>query len=369
MIISKLEYHEVVHGSKWELKSTDLGMQNLIIGLNATGKTRFLKIISDIKSFITKATNYNIVMKNAQRMWDIEFSDFDRETNISTKYVYKLELSEKQVELEELRSDEKLLIDRRKDNGKMFSFKSNGMIDFSPPEKELTVNVRRDKIEFPFLEKLWSWADNFLTFNFTQFNPHFFMYQNTPERFNQDLVISFLDVLLSPGKKNDLFADFTNIGYPVKNIKIIKIPNGDAYIDVEEENLDVSTSQHNMSQGMLRALSTIIIVEFLFITNTPYTLVIDDIGEGLDFERSSKLTKLIMEKLKDTKMQLIAASNDRFLINAVELGSLNILERTGHTVVSFNYFNNKEMFDEFSLTGLNNFDLLVGQLYKDWSSK
>ncbi|MEO5357617.1 MAG: ATP-binding protein [Nitrospirae bacterium YQR-1] len=364
MIISKLEYHEKVFGNKWELKKTNLGMHNLIIGLNATGKTRFLKVILDLKSLILKSKIYSIFMKEAQRSWNLEFLDFDSGTNLPIKYAYKLELSEKQVDSEELSENENVLIERKEGSSKIFS-KNHKMIEFSPPEKELTVNVRRDKIEFPFLEKLWSWANDFLEFNFTQFTPYFFMYQNTPERYNQDLVVSFLKNILIAGKKDVLLSDFTNIGYPIKSIKVNEIPNGESYIDVEENSLEVSTTQHSMSQGMFRALSIIIIVEYLLSNNIPFTLVIDDIGEGLDFERSSNLTKLVMEKIKNTRIQLIAASNDRFLINAVELGSLNVLERTGHTVVSFSRHNSSEAFDEFTYTGLNNFDLLTGKMYKE----
>ncbi|MBF0465512.1 MAG: ATP-binding protein [Nitrospirae bacterium] len=366
MIITKLEYSENVFGRQWKLKSTDLSMHNLIIGLNATGKTRSLNAILDLRLCIMKSIIYSSFMKNSQRSWDIEF--LDTQITPPVKYVYKLILSEIQVELEEFKNDERVLIKREKDNGQIFSESTKKMIDFSPPEKELTVNVRRDKKEFPFLEKLWSWADEFRSLNFTQFSPHFVMYKDTLERFNQDLVIASLELILNIKRMDALIADFTNIGYPIKNIEVIKIPNGDSFINVNEESLGFNTSQGYMSQGMLRALSTIIIVEAFLIRNTPYTLVIDDIGEGLDFERSSKLTKLIMGKLKDTKIQLIAASNDRFLINAVDITSLNILERTGHTVESYNYFNNKEMFDEFSLTGLNNFDLLTGKMYKEWDN-
>ncbi|QWR77280.1 AAA family ATPase [Candidatus Magnetomonas plexicatena] len=366
MIITKLEYSETVFGRQWELKNTDLGVHNLIIGLNATGKTRLLQVILDLKSCIMKSINYSSFMSKAQRSWYIEF--LDTEINPQVKYEYTLKLSEEQIELEKLEIGEKLLINRSKDTGKISPSEGEEMIDFSPPEKELTVNVRRDKKEFPFLEKLWSWADDFLFLNFTQFSPHFFMYKNTPERFNQELVISCLEIIIKTDKKSALLSDFVSIGYNIKDIDIFNSPYGDPYIYVEEESLKLSTNQHDMSPGMLRALSTIIIVEAFLIKNTPLTLVIDDIGEGLDFERSSKLTKLIMEKLKDSKIQLIAASNDRFLINAVYITSLNVLERTGHTVESFNYKNNREAFDEFVLTGLNNFDILSGKMYKEWGN-
>jgi hypothetical protein len=120
-----------------------------------------------------------------------------------------------------------------------------------------------------------------------------------------------------------------------------------------------------MSQGMYRAIALLIIVEKFIANIENCTILIDDLGEGLDFERSKKLTKLLFEKTKDRNMQLIIASNDRFLINTVDIKKINFLERTGHFVKAYNYENSKELFDEFQLTGLNNFDFFSDQIFKN----
>ena len=115
-----------------------------------------------------------------------------------------------------------------------------------------------------------------------------------------------------------------------------------------------------MSQGMYRALSVIVILESLLTLKKQGTIAIDDLGEGLDYERSSKLMQLIAQKTKDSKLQLIITSNDRFLINKVELKSINFLKRNGHIVTAYNYANSRDTFEDFLLTGLNNFDFLSG---------
>ncbi|MCP5046331.1 MAG: hypothetical protein GY940_04110 [bacterium] len=88
-------------------------------------------------------------------------------------------------------------------------------------------------------------------------------------------------------------------------------------------------------------------------------------GEGLDYERSNAVTGLLLKKLGNSKIQFIATSNDRFMINAMDIENLNLLERNGHVVESYNYLNSKEMFEEFKITGLNNFDFFMGKMYKD----
>ncbi|MBN1383508.1 MAG: hypothetical protein JW983_01330 [Elusimicrobia bacterium] len=52
------------------------------------------------------------------------------------------------------------------------------------------------------------------------------------------------------------------------------------------------------------------------------------------------------------------------MINNFNLEDINILERRGHEVKAYNYTNSKDLFDEFKLTGLNNFDLFSSRVNK-----
>ena len=93
-------------------------------------------------------------------------------------------------------------------------------------------------------------------------------------------------------------------------------------------------------------------------------MLVDDLGEGLDFSRSSKLASLVFKKVQNTDIQLIVTTNDRFLMNSVDLKCWNIFERRGKHVTSFNYKNSKKAFDEFLLLGMNSFDFFANELYK-----
>jgi AAA15 family ATPase/GTPase len=108
---------------------------------------------------------------------------------------------------------------------------------------------------------------------------------------------------------------------------------------------------------MLRTLSVLIFMEYHVHNNKSSTILIDDLGEGLDYERATKLGKLIVEKLENSNIQFIATSNDSFLMDVVPIKYWNILQRDGNTVKALNYQNSKEQFDKFRMTGLSNFDL------------
>ena len=74
------------------------------------------------------------------------------------------------------------------------------------------------------------------------------------------------------------------------------------------------------------------------------------------------MTNILYERLMDSNIQTIITSNDRFLINTVNLNCINILGRNGQIVKAYNYKNNKKVFKDFKYTGLNNFDLFSGEI-------
>ena len=57
------------------------------------------------------------------------------------------------------------------------------------------------------------------------------------------------------------------------------------------------------------------------------------------------------------------STNDRFVMNNVPLEFWAIMHRTGNKSLSLNYRNSKELFDEFELMGLNNFDFFTSKFF------
>ena len=87
-------------------------------------------------------------------------------------------------------------------------------------------------------------------------------------------------------------------------------------------------------------------------------IFIDDLGEGLDYDRSTKLGKIVFDFCTEHSIQLIATSNDNFLMNVVPLHNWIILTRKSTTVEAISAATHKDLFDKFTKTGLRNFDIL-----------
>ena len=104
-----------------------------------------------------------------------------------------------------------------------------------------------------------------------------------------------------------------------------------------------------------------ILIYFVYLISQkqPVTIVIDDLCEGLDYERATKLGQLIFEKCLNTNVQLIATSNDSFLMDVVDLKYWNVLQRDGNVVTAINNQTHEALFKKFKFTGLSNFDFFA----------
>jgi len=127
-------------------------------------------------------------------------------------------------------------------------------------------------------------------------------------------------------------------------------------LSVKETDLRCRTSQFAMSDGMFRALALIVHAAYAELASVPGCMIVDDIGEGLDYERSTALIKLLMERASRSQIQLVMSTNDRFAMNAVPLDVWCGLRRTPDGVETVTKNSHPQVFQQFELTGLNNFD-------------
>ncbi|EGR0069621.1 ATP-binding protein, partial [Vibrio vulnificus] len=135
-------------------------------------------------------------------------------------------------------------------------------------------------------------------------------------------------------------------------------------IYVKETDIKTRIYQDLMSQGMFRAFAALTILNYLDISNKSGALLIDDIGEGLDFERSSKLIELIIDKCSQKDIQCLLSSNDKFVMNKIPLEHWQIISRNAHKCLMINHKNNPEPFEDFKMIGLNNFDFFSTRYYE-----
>ena len=119
-----------------------------------------------------------------------------------------------------------------------------------------------------------------------------------------------------------------------------------------------------MSQGMYRALSLILQLEYSIKLGLPSCILIDDIGEGLDYERSQALIKLIVDRAENTNLQVIMTTNDRFVMNSVDLKYWHIIGRSSGSTRFYNINNSPDTFQTFYMMGLNNFEFFQSKYYE-----
>ncbi len=371
MRLVKVNYSETEDAKSWELKDLVLQGRNLIVGKNAVGKTRTFRIIWNLAAQI---------ITSPQRNGRFEFDFKDNDTN----YKYLVEISNKNIVLlEELWEKDYQLINRNAEtNDNFIRNKSNNQDNkepFSPPQDRFTIHVRRDTQNYPYLESLYNWANNCFCFEISKSQPDKSLTVSVPAT-NQILKSNILDAMgiylenafKDFGEKtflNELLKDIERIGYNVSSVNVKKTLKDLSLIHslVIDENNVGKLPQSHISSGMYRALAILIIINYWCFENKPVTLIIDDLGDGLDYSRSAELLKILFEKfekIEENGGQLIVTTNNQFLMNAVPIKHWNILEREGSKVKAYNYYNSKQAFDEFDYIGLNNFEFFVRKFYR-----
>jgi hypothetical protein len=365
MRLTSIEYSEYVgQPNEWRLEKTALRDINLIVGKNASGKTRTLNVIAGIGRVLSNRQKPSFTSGT----WKCWFDDF-----VDT-YSYEVDVKDQNVISEQfIKNETETLLTRGADGaGKIFSTKENKLIDFQTPTTDLAAVNRRDSIQHQFFDKLFDWGTSVFSYLFgsSMGKDRLAIILPFPievDPYNSDFVIAiFRD---GQRKFRDEFvdaikSDMAELGYSIEAIETVSpkmfqmaVPNGPIGISVKEADLLSPTDQNEMSSGMFRSLSIIIQFNYIKMSSKAGCVIVDDIGEGLDFDRSCQLIDLLTKK--SGNVQLILSTNDRFVMNRVPLERWIILRRHGHIVSSFNHDNSKDKFEEFRFTGLNNFDFFA----------
>ncbi|RPI82676.1 MAG: ATP-binding protein [Nitrosopumilales archaeon] len=378
MKLTKIVYVEL-EGTpyEWRLEESTFDEINLIVGKNAIGKSRTISIINGLAAILSRVKKISWLSGNYQ----VEFD------NMGKLIRYELEYKDRVVTHEKLvvNGDTKLI--RGKDGTGYIRAEEldiDGM-KFQIPTDEVAAYSRRDMIQHPFLEALNKWGSSNYLFYFgtdlgksrlglpfgesmVGLKSSLYLPKNNPDV----IVYVLLHGLDKYGTRyaKTIIKDMRQIGYDIDMVGVetpsnLIIEDGPIPIGifVKERDLPSNTNQTQMYQGMFRALSVFIQINFAILDSKPSCFMIDDIGEGLDFARSSSLIKCLIQKSKKHKIQLIMTTNDRFVMNAVPLEYWIILHRSGCRVRSFNDRNSHDMFEQFRYTGLNNFDLFTSNFF------
>ncbi len=230
---------------------------------------------------------------------------------------YELIIADMKVVRERLTVDKTVKLDRGEEGkGHIFAEKIDGgkRVRFQTPQDELAAAARRDGIQHSFLQPLYEWASSLKYYSFGtdlgKSQVAVLQGKNRP-----DMAATETDVVLwlfDKGAKKfgkrfqrAIVKDMGMLGYPIQNIglgapvsfRLTPAPPADLLcLFVQEKDLSGITDQNSMSQGMFRALAILIHLNYAQFSNKLACMLIDDIGEGLDFDRSCRLIETAPQK-------------------------------------------------------------------------
>ena len=380
MILKALKYRN----SDWSIVSgtthdefVEFENINLIVGRNASGKTRLIESLRWISDILDSKINaqvsvysspeslsFELVFKNNEDLMEyILVTNTTKDNDYGIAWINVL--------------DEKLFVNKQnrldRKSGKMYYEQLKGELDFEIDNNRLAIE-RRDDIQQPFFKTLHDWGRNLSHYSFGG-NMGKGLFAESPT-FSDKLTFknsNNVKQIFSRGEsefmeifKQNVIEDMRSIDYILDDIFATndKIKTSLKILYVKESDLDQNTFFENMSQGMARAFSLIVQLNYSLMAKIPSCILIDDIGEGLDYERSRSLIELIIKKVEGSIIQLFMTTNDRFVMNSVPLKYWSVIHREGNKSVFYNYQNSKKTFDDFAFTGLNNFDFFATDFYR-----
>ena len=340
MLLSSFSYRAF----DWHLEEMNaLQLTNLLVGKNASGKTRTIKALQRVTSLL--------LMKLSARM--------DRYMGATLKFVdpsdkewrmtYSFVIVRDEVINEELTVCGESMIKREGDNAEV---KGETVV---PPKDKLVVQVRRDRNAYPEVETLMDWAEGVTVISFSDINS--FTIINGLSNFVNPFTFSDLVKGLSDNAKNTVIAEARQLGYHLRNIGVVQSNSELSLVAVSEEHVPELLVDFQLSSGMLRVLYLLCFLEYVKTIKGQRTLLIDDLGEGLDYSRAIMLGRKVFETCENEGVQLIASSNDSFMMDVVDISKWQIIRRDKNHLGVLNQTNDPELFERFRMTGLSNFDL------------
>ena len=149
MILKSIYYSQYDRTpQEWRLEECTLGMINLIVGENASGKSKLLNVIGNLGNLLSGSRGAFLSANYEAR--------FDKDGD-AVEYILKCEGN--------TITDEKLSINRdalltRGANGlgKIYFAKLDDRVDFQAPANQVVSVARRDAIQHPFLEAMYDWG-------------------------------------------------------------------------------------------------------------------------------------------------------------------------------------------------------------------
>lgn len=324
----------------WELDVASFNQQTLVAGTNATGKTKMQKALFRI---------IDTMLNNPQK--DIWEQDFIAVLSFETKQGVLLHYS---LNIKNGRFVEETFM--REEDGYIFANRNKESCSFygedgiSLPDNMSVLQAKTDLLKYSEAASVLEWAKSSRFISFSSLTSAF------PLKKEGGLSMEEMHTTLEKGEIDKIKTYLHELDYHVEDLDIYIVGENIKILFIKEFGIKKQIYTFEMSNGLFRTLYILYYMLYVSKQNVKF-IVIDDLGEGLDYNRSTKLGKLVFGFCKEHDIQLIAASNDNFLMNVVDLENWLILCRTESKVDSISSQTHKALFDKFRKTGLRNFDI------------
>lgn len=340
MKIISFEYSDY----SWALDKVSFGNLNLIVGRNAVGKSKTLNALVLFVRFL----NGDVNAMTPSHWCKAEFM-----TDDNTILTYGYDYTDNVITDETLYKGSDKIISRNKEH----TYIGTTAAEVYPPANKLCVQSQRDTKNYPEFESIMQWAEKLKGYSFSELSSTKSL--EIPSMFNENIEFSDMFETLDKidEKKKFVIDKMKELDYKIDSIELVQISKYNIAV-IREHGINTPLFSALLSNGMLRVLYIFAYMAYLSTEQGARTLLVDDLGEGLDFSRSSKLSKIIFDYCEAHDIQLIVTSNDNFLMNTVNLDYWVILQRDGEHTTGISKNTHPDMFLKFKKMGLNNFDML-----------
>lgn len=335
-----------------QLEDLNLQSLNLIVGRNASGKSQTLY---HLEAFTNLVSEKEII--SWEGIWTTKF------IHEKVLLTYLIEKRQEKIIRELLQFGEETLIDRTEAKCVVYSTVTKKIDELSPPADKLIIHIRRDTKLFSHFELLIGWAYNAYHFRFGSIIPYILLNTRkltksvlTPlSSTDGEYFADMFSKIMRP-KQEEIISTLNDMGYGITHYGTIPDENNKELFTYKEHEEGPILGEYFLSQGTLRIFILLTYINYLLQHQDPEIICIDDLGEGLDYHRVVKVGKYIFDLCEKRKVQLIATSNDGFIMDVVPIDYWNVLRRERDGVRALNIKNSPNLFSNFAYTGLSNFD-------------
>jgi AAA15 family ATPase/GTPase len=161
MRLDKIEYFQDEGlPNSWRIEECEIGNVNLIVGKNATGKSR---ILANINLLADLLTGKDLKENDSKRYWKLIYDT----KIVEEQKIYILEFGQGVVIQEKFTIGNKVYLQRDSNSeGSIWAEQLNLSMKFQIPRNQIAALNRRDLIQHKFLEPLYEWADSLRYYQF-----------------------------------------------------------------------------------------------------------------------------------------------------------------------------------------------------------